>query len=222
MVNLDAIRNQKWRLGVLKHFEEVTHNVSKTCRYFGISRNAYYKWRRRYVELGEDGLLDRSRRPLHSPRSTNTEILAKIIYLRQTYHFGPWKIMVYLERYHDIHISSSGIWRILHKLQMSRLPVNQRYKRHKERWKRYEKPMPGHRIQVDVKFLERIQDTRKRYYQYTAIDDCTRLRVLKIFEKNNQNTAIQFIDYALSRLPFRTEVIQTDNVLSLESSSFFG
>jgi len=180
MVNHDPTRNQKWRLGVLRHFEEVTHNVSKTCRYFGINRNAYYKWRRRYIALGEEGLLDRSRRPLHIPRATNTGILAEIIYLRQNYHFGPWKIMVYLERYHDIHISNSGIWRILKKLQMSRLPVNQRYKRHQERWKRYEKPMPGHRI----------QDTRKRYYQYTAIDDCTRLRVLKIYEKNNQKTAI--------------------------------
>jgi transposase InsO family protein len=104
--------------------------------------------------------------------------------------------MVYLERYHDIHISSSGIWRILNKLQMSRLPVNQRYKRHLERWKRYEKPMPGHRVQVDVKFLERIPENRKRNDQYTAIDDCTRLRVLKIYEKNNQ---------------IRAEVIQTDN-----------
>jgi transposase len=212
MVNLDHLRNQKWRLGIIRHFEEVTHNVSKTCRYFGISRNAFYKWQRRYVECGEEDLIDRSRRPIHSSRATKPEILAKIIYLRQTHHFGPWKIMVYLKRYHDIHISSSGIWRILEKLQMSRLPVNQRYKRHQDRWKRYEKPMPGHRI----------QDSRKRYYQYTAIDDCTRLRVLRIYDKNNQKTAIQFIDYALSRLPFRTEVIQTDNVLSSESSSFSG
>jgi transposase InsO family protein len=72
--------------------------------------------------------------------------------------------------------------------------------------------VPGHRLQVDVKFLERIPGTtRKRYYQFTAIDDCTRLRVLKIYERNNQKTAIQFIDYVLSRLPFRTQVIQTDN-----------
>lgn len=45
----------------------------------------------------------------------------------------------------------------------------------------------------------------------TAIDDCTRLRVLKIYEQVNQRTSVQFIDYALSRLPFRTHVIQTDN-----------
>ena len=94
---------------------------------------------------------------------------------------------------------------------MNRLPYNQRYKSHETRWRRYEKSRSGHRIQVDVKFLERIPDTRKRYYQFTAIDDCTRLRVLRIYEKNNQKTAVQFIDYVLSRLPFRTEVIQTDN-----------
>ena len=94
---------------------------------------------------------------------------------------------------------------------MNRLPRNQRYKQHEQRWKRYEKPMPGHRIQIDVKFLESIKGTRRRYYQFTAIDDCTRLRVLKIYERNNQKNAIQFVDYVLSRLPFRAEVIQTDN-----------
>ena len=211
MTQSDSLRNQKRRLGVLKHYEEVTRNVSKTCRYFGISRHTFYKWQRKYKAMGPEGLLDGSRRPIHSPRATKPEILGKIIYLRQTYHLGPWKIMVYLERYHDIHVSSSGIWRILKKLQMNRLPSNQRYKRHQERWKRYEKPLPGHRIQVDMKFLERTEETRKRYYQYMAIDDCTRLRVLRIYDKNNQRTAMQFIDYALSRLPFRTEVIQTDN-----------
>jgi hypothetical protein len=94
---------------------------------------------------------------------------------------------------------------------MNRLPNNQPYKRHKERWKRYEKPEPGHRIQVDMKFLEEIPGSRKRYYQYTAIDDCTRLRVLRIYQRCNQRTSPPSIDYVFSRLPFRAEVIQTDN-----------
>jgi transposase InsO family protein len=211
MSGQEILRNQKRRLGVIRHVEEVTHNVAKTCRYFGISRTAFYRWYKRYQRYGEEGLKDLSRRPLHSPQATRTEIVAKIVYLRQTYHFGPWKIKTYLQRYHDITVSSSGVWRILKRLNMNRLPYNQRYKSHETRWRRYEKPEPGHRLQVDVKFLERIPDTRKRYYQFTAIDDCTRLRVLRIYEKNNQKTAIQFIDYVLSRLPFRTQVIQTDN-----------
>jgi hypothetical protein len=37
------------------------------------------------------------------------------------------------------------------------------------------------------------------YYQFTAIDDCTRLRVLRIYPKLNQQTAIQFLDYVLER-----------------------
>lgn len=212
MTEKELLRIQRWRLGIIRHAQEVTNNVAKTCRYYGISRQAYYNWYRRYLEFGEDGLKDRSRRPTHSPRATKSEVIAKIIYLRQTYHFGPWKIKMYLQRYHDTYLCSSGVWRILKKLQINRLPGNQRYKRHETRWKRYEKPEPGHRLQVDVKFLERIPGvTGKRYYQFTAIDDCTRLRVLKIYERNNQKTAIQFIDYVLSRLPFRTQVIQTDN-----------
>jgi transposase InsO family protein len=211
MSEKEILRNQKWRLCIIRHMEEVTHNVAKTCRYFGISRQSFYNWYGRYQEHGEEGLRDYSRRPLNSPRATKAEIVAKIIYLREYYHFGPWKIKMYLQRYHDIRVCSSGIWRILKKLNINRLPYNQKYKKHELRWKRYEKPIPGHRIQIDVKFLERIKDTRKRYYQFTAIDDCTRLRVLKIYEKNNQEAAIQFVDHVLSRLPFRAEVIQTDN-----------
>jgi transposase InsO family protein len=52
---------------------------------------------------------------------------------------------------------------------------------------------------------------RASYWQFTAIDDCTRLRVLKIYERNNQKNACDFVDYVLSRLPFRVQAIQTDN-----------
>jgi hypothetical protein len=44
---------------------------------------------------------------------------------------------------------------------------------------------------------------------YTAIDDCTRLRVLRIYERLDQKTAIRFVDYVLEQLPFK--VMQTDN-----------
>jgi hypothetical protein len=50
---------------------------------------------------------------------------------------------MYLKRYHDIEVSPSGVWRILKRLDMSRLPASQRYRRHVDRWKRYEKPLPG-------------------------------------------------------------------------------
>ncbi|MET1003446.1 MAG: DDE-type integrase/transposase/recombinase, partial [Acidimicrobiia bacterium] len=60
-------------------------------------------------------------------------------------------------------------------------------------------------------FIEPIGGSRKKHYQFTAIDDCTRIRVLRIYDRNNQKTAIQFLDYVLEKLPFSVEVIQTDN-----------
>ena len=49
-------------------------------------------------------------------------------------------------------------------------------------------------------------DKKKRYYQYTAIDDFTRLRVLKGFPTHDQKTAIMFIQHGLSKLPFKVGV----------------
>jgi len=205
-------RQAKHRLQVILHAKEVTGNVAQTCRYYGISRPTFYRWFRRYEEKGLVGLRDRSHRPHVSPNATQPEIVEKIIYLRANYHFGPEKIQMYLKRYHDITVSKSGIWRILKRLDMNRLPASQRYKRHVDRWKRYEKAKPGHRVQIDVKFVAPLKGSRKsRYYQFTAIDDCTRLRVLRLYGRLNQRTAIEFVDYALERFPFRVDVIQTDN-----------
>jgi transposase len=205
-------RMAKRRLAILRHAEEITGNVSLTCRYYGISRQVFYKWRRRYDEHGLDGLRDRSKRPQVSPNATRTEVVGKIIYLRQHYHFGPARIAMYLKRYHQVQISSSGVWRILKRLELNRLPASQRHKRHDRRWRRYEKPLPGHRVQLDVKFIQPLPGApkAKRYYQFTGIDDCTRLQVLRIYDRCNQQTALQFLDYLLERLPFRVEVIQVE------------
>jgi transposase InsO family protein len=215
-------RQQKHRLAVLRHADEISGNVAATCRYYGISRQVFYTWQRRFDADGVDGLKPRSRRPKTSPNATHAEVVGKIIYLRQNYHFGPGKISMYLKRYHDVDISNSGVWRILKRLEMNRLPASQKHKSHDRRWKRYEKQLPGHRVQIDVKFVEPLPaqaaaahggrgKRRRKFYQFTAIDDCTRLRVLRIYPQLSQDTAIQFADYVLQRLPFDVEVIQTDN-----------
>lgn len=218
MTERELDRRAAHRLAIIRHAQELTGNVSKTCRYYGISRQVFYKWLRRYEEGGLEALRDRSSRPHVSPRATRVEVVGKVIYLRQSYHFGPHKIAMYLKRYHDIELSPSGIWRILKRLDMSRLPSSQRYRRHAERWKRYEKPEPGHRVQIDVKFISPLPGSRRKYYQFTAIDDCTRLRVLRIYDRLNQQSAIQFLDYVLAKLPFRVERIQTDNGAEFQSA----
>ena len=174
-------RKIRHRLAVLRHAEEVSDNVAATCRYYGISRPTFYKWQNRFDELGAEGLRDRGSRPHHSPTATKGEVVERVVHLRQSYHFGPARIAMYLKRRHDVEISSSGVWRVGHRLGLGRLSANQRYKRRTQRLKRYEKQRPGHRVQIDVKFIAPIDGvTTKRHYQFTAIDDCTRLRVLRI------------------------------------------
>jgi transposase len=126
----DLIRRANRRLAVLQHAEEVSGNVAATCRYYGISRNVFYRRKRRYEDEGLDGLKDRSSAPLLCATITHPDVVEKIIHLRQHYHFGPMKIRMYLKRYHDVDISASGVWRILKRLGMNRLPASQRYKRH--------------------------------------------------------------------------------------------
>jgi transposase-like protein len=56
------------KLRILNHAVE-SGNVSKTCRYFGISRECFYKWKRDYEKQGE------------SPRINQRNILLKEMYL---------------------------------------------------------------------------------------------------------------------------------------------
>jgi transposase InsO family protein len=218
MTEKELARGAAYRLAILRHAEEISGNVAKTCRYYGIAPQTFYKWARRYREEGVDGLRDRSRRPLNSPRATNIEVVGKVIHLRQNYHFGPQKISMYLKRYHDVDLSPSGVWRILKRLDMNKLPTSKRYARHAKRWELYEKPQPGHAVQIDVKFVAPMGARKRRFYQFTAIDDCTRLRILRIYDRLNQKTAIQFVDYVLEKLPFEVEAIQTDNGSEFQSS----
>jgi len=68
-----------------------------------------------------------------------------------------------------------------------------------------------------VKFIAPLPGARKKHYQFTAIDDCTRIRVLRIYDRCTQATAIRFLDEVLARLPFRVETIQTDNGAECQS-----
>lgn len=70
---------------------------------------------------------------------------------------------MYLKREHDITISNSGVWRILQRLDLNRLPASQKHKTYQKRWKRYEKPQPGHAVHVYVKCITPVGEAGKRF-----------------------------------------------------------
>ena len=113
MTKAEQTRLMAWRLRVLQEAGAGARNVAQTCRRFGLSRRTFYKWRKRYKDDGAAGLCDRPRTPHRSPQSTPREVVSKILYLRQNYHFGPSKIADYLKRFHSVAIAASSVHRIL-------------------------------------------------------------------------------------------------------------
>lgn len=180
------------------------------CREFNIPKSTFYCWKKIYDTEGIDGLRNRKSTPKSHPKKTPDKVIQKILELRKCYQFGPERISMYLERFHDIKVSESTVYRALAKHGISRLSKS--VPRRSIHTKRYAKSVPGHHIQVDVKFvnLKDVEGKKVRRYQYTAIDDATRVRALKILPKHNQNAAIEFIDYVIEKFPFRIHTIRTD------------
>lgn len=198
------------KLKILRYAEEIG-NVSKTCRYFGISREIFYRWKRTYAREGESGLINSKPCPENPKLRVPGPIEERILYLRKTYHLGQQRISWFLERYHGLKVSAGGVYGVLKRNGINRLPRNT--KKRTIITHRYEKQVPGHHIQVDVKFL-RFTNTdghKIKRFQYTAIDDATRIRALKIYEQHTQQNAIDFIDHVVNKFPFRIHTVRTDN-----------
>jgi len=185
-------------------------NVKMACRELGVSRASFYRWKKAYEKDGIEGLIRKKPVARSHPRQIPPEYVEKILHLRTKYHLGPQRIAWYLERYHDFKTSCSSVYRTLKRNGIGPLPRN--VGRRAIHTRRYAKRVPGHHIQVDVKFLTlKTGDDRKiRRYQFTAIDDATRVRALKIYERHNQKSAIDFIDYIVEKFPFRIHTVRTD------------
>ena len=119
----EAQRDIKRKLAVLNHAKE-SGNISRTCRHFGISRQVYYKWKRRCEKLGEEGLINGKPCPSNPNLRILAEVEEKILYLRRKYHFGQLAISSYMFRYHNIRVSPSRVYYVLKRNGMNRLPKN--------------------------------------------------------------------------------------------------
>jgi len=102
---------------------------------------------------------------------------------------------------HDCGLSLATIHKVLHKhaqppLKRSRLS---RKKKH-----RYERDVPGDRVQMDTCKIA------PRLYQYTAIDDCTRVRVLALYSARTAANSLLFLEMVIEEMPFPMQRIQTD------------
>lgn len=202
----EAFKKKKAVLGFARDCGE----DAEAYKLFNVPHSTFYRWKQVYAAEGEAGLRRKKPVAYHHPRQVPPEVVEKIVYLRQTYHMGPQRIAWYVERYHGAKVSCASVYRTLRRQGLSRLP--KKTGRRAVHTHRYAKQVPGHHVQVDVKVLTLKDPAGKlvKRFQYTAIDDATRIRALKIYQRHNQINAMSFIDYVLEKFPFRIQTIRTD------------
>jgi transposase-like protein len=74
--------------------------------------------------------------------------------------------------------------------------------------KLFEKEHPGDSVQVDVKVVKL---AKEKVFQYTALDDCTRIRVLRLYPRLNHHASLDFLRELTHAFPFAIRKIQCDN-----------
>lgn len=185
------------------------HSVTETAIRYHVSRKTVYKWLKRY-DGTTDSLMDRSHRPHHSPRGhTQTEL--KQIRRRLKKHQWTDLILAYQELLEKDGYTRSygGFKRTAARLKAEKRPQAKK-KRKAKPYKRAQ--YPGQKLQIDVKYVPSycVANGRK-YYQYTAIDECTRWTYREMYEEHSTYSSKQFLEKLVEKAPFPLREIQTDN-----------
>lgn len=178
-----------------------TADAGLVCKRCGISRPTLSKWLKRYEVAGVDGLSSRSRRPKSSPkRKIRASHEALILEMRRERKLGARRIQNELRRLHNFSVSLATIHKVLKRNRAAPL----KRARRKKSYTRYSRPIPGERVQMDTCKIG------PGLYQYTAIDDCTRYKVLGLYPRRNATSTLQFLERVIEEMPFPVQRIQTD------------
>ena len=198
----------KARLRMLQHAQRVSGNVSQTCRFFGVSRALFYIWKKRYEKNGLAGLRDQASEATPNPVSYSAG--DRFLDSPDSRRAALWGCSnqavpsaalscVRLTDHHPEDLSSPSRWPNFFEEVSPRPQACRR------------SALGSRPVCAAVKFVPRVGRARQRFYQFTAIDEATRFRVLRVYDHNNTKTAMEFLHEVREHLPFAIRTIQTDN-----------
>lgn len=196
-----------FRQRMIKYLEK--HTVTETAIRFRVSRKTVYKWFHRYDGTLES-LKDRSHKPHNSPKAHTKEEIKQIKHCIKKYK---WKdiILAYQEMREKYGYSRSygGFKRLILKLRSGK-PAKKKSKKKSKPYKRAD--YIGQKIQIDVKFVPSYCVTNgKKYYEYIAIDECSRWAYRQMYDEHSTYSSYQFLLKLIKNAPFPIREIQTDN-----------
>lgn len=183
-------------------------NMTQLCQQFQISRKTGYKWLRRYQEGGTENLVERSRRPHHSPKKTPAEIEDTVMALRMQYPvWGGRKLRKLLQRQGEISVpAASTITEIVRRHG----GIDEEKARQRQATLRFERERPNELWQMDFKGHFELGNGR-RCHPLTMIDDHSRFLLSLNACQNEDQPTVQACLIATFRAYGLPEAILCDN-----------
>ena len=183
------------------------HSRAETAIRYKVSPKTVSKWWKRWDGTAES-LRDESRRPKKFRDCHSEDEIRKI---RRACKKHRWQdlLLAYQElREKGYTRSYGGFKRVVGRLKAAK--PRRKPKRKNKPYQRAE--YPGQKIQVDVKVVpSKCIGDGKKYYQFTAKDECTRWTYRQMYDEQSTYTAKQFLVELIQAAPFPIREIQTDN-----------
>lgn len=147
-------------------------NRRELCRRFGISPQTGYKWLARFALNGPSGLADASRRPLHSPGTTQEPLQQAVLALRREHPaWGGRKIARRLQDLGQSSLASSTVHSILRRHGL----ITAQASADAQPWQRFEHEHPNAMWQIDFKGY--VDTADGRCHPLTLLDDHSRFNM---------------------------------------------
>ena len=217
----DLSREVSKRLKWFDYYNSHGRNARLACRYFGISPQTFYRWKRRYDPKHLESLEDRSHKPKRLRQPTwNHELAQGVLRLREEYpRWGKDKLSELLhEQGHQV--STSMVGRILRQLKekgvlkepaLNHVSARKRPRRRPfamRKPKDYPIKETGDIVQLDTLDLRPLPGVVLKHF--TAHDVVSKWNVMSVHRQANASTAAHFLDILQERMPFPVKAIQVD------------
>lgn len=189
---------------------------SRAARQYGVSLSSVKRWNKRYDGTWQS-LAERSHRPQGHPRQHTAaeEALIRKAFAEKYERYGFDGVYDELIDRHGYERTAGGLY---HAMKRMGLLCRKKPKK-KGRKPQYFAPvmMPGEKVQIDVKEVPysclrgSVLRDGKHLYQWTAIDECTRIRFVYGYEEHTPENSVDFLKRLKRAFPFEIQTIQTDN-----------